>query len=127
MKEGRRMEFKVVAKAEVDQQSEYADTDSRSGLQNNKKAISDSSDTHTQNPKLVRKDGKYYIEFENDMVAIEEWEAIEVYNHPEKVFDIIISHRRKFYFNTAEDSVASLANGGYSLYSTDVKKTEYER
>lgn len=121
------MDFKIVAKADVDSQSEYADTDSRSGLQSSKKAISDSSDSYTQNPKLVRKDGMYYIEFENDMVDIEEWEAIEVYNHPEKVYDIIISHRRKFYFNTAEDSVASLANGGFSLYKAEVLGDESER
>ena len=74
------MDFKIVAKADVDSQSEYADTDSRSGLQSSK-----------------------------------------------KVYDIIISHRRKFYFNTAEDSVASLANGGFSLYKAEVLGDESER
>lgn len=66
------------------------------------------SDTRYENPKLIRRDGVYYIGYENDLILIEEWEAIEVYEHPERVYDVIISHRRKYYFNAAEDSIKSL-------------------
>lgn len=58
-----------------------------------------------ENPKLLRRDGIYYIGYETDQIAIEEWEAIEVYEHPELVYDVIVSHRRKYYFNTAEDTI----------------------
>lgn len=55
-------------------------------------------------PKLIRRAGIYYIGYETDEIQIEEWEAATVYEHPEYVYDLIISYRRKFYFNTAEDS-----------------------
>ena len=42
------------------------------------------------------------------MILIEEWEAEEVYLHPERVYDVIISHRRKYYFNATEDSINRL-------------------
>lgn len=59
-------------------------------------------------PTLLRKDGIYYIGYEDEVIQIEEWEAAAVYENPEMVYDLIVSYRRKFYFNTAEDSPDSL-------------------
>lgn len=56
-----------------------------------------------QEPQLIRKDGMYYIDYENRLTGIEDWEAEEVRQHPELVYDIIVSHWRKYYFNVAED------------------------
>ncbi len=61
-----------------------------------------------ETPKLLRQNGIYYIGYETDKIQIEEWEAIQVYEHPETVYDVIVSYRRKYYFNTAEDSISSL-------------------
>lgn len=55
-------------------------------------------------PKLICNDGLYYIGYLDDKVEIAQWEALQVYEHPETVYDVIVSHRRKYYFNTAEDS-----------------------
>ena len=57
-----------------------------------------------EKPKLIRKNGVYYIGYLQDMIPIEEWEAKELYENPKLVYDVIVSHRRKYYFNTAEDT-----------------------
>lgn len=59
-------------------------------------------------PELIRKDGVYYINYEDRLTGIEDWEAEEIRQHPELVYDIIVSHWRKYYFNVAEDSIASI-------------------
>lgn len=59
-------------------------------------------------PKLIRRNEIYYIGYLNDEIQIQEWEAYAVYEHPEMVYDLIISYRRKYYFNTADDSPDSL-------------------
>ncbi len=101
------MDFKIVAKEESSNKQEFcAETD----------AIRYSA------PKLLRKDGVYYIGYENDLIAIEEWEAVEVYEHPETVYDVIVSHRRKYYFNTAEDSITNLTSGNYAVIGTESEK-----
>lgn len=61
-----------------------------------------------EEPRLIRKDGMYYLDYEDRLTGIEDWEAEEVRQHPELVYDIIVSHWRKYYFNVAEDSIASL-------------------
>lgn len=71
-------------------------------------AHTDEKSVFYETPKLLRQNGIYYIGFETDKIQIEEWEAIQVYEHPELVYDVIVSHRRKYYFNTAEDSISSL-------------------
>ena len=63
------------------------------------------SEKRYESPKLIRRDGCYYIGYEYDLIPIEPWEAEEVYQHPEQVYDVIVSHRRKYYFNAAEDSM----------------------
>lgn len=69
-------------------------------------AESETQRTHsTQAPQLIRKDGMYYIDYEDCLTGIEDWEAEEVRQHPELVYDIIVSHWRKYYFNVAEDSM----------------------
>lgn len=61
-----------------------------------------------ESPKLIRRNGIYYIGYLDDMIQIEEWEAQAVYENPQLVYDLIVSYRRKYYFNTAEDSPESL-------------------
>lgn len=65
-----------------------------------------------KSPKLIRRNGIYYIGFETDEIRIEEWEAVAVYEHPELVYDLIVSYRRKYYFNTAEDSLLTIQHFG---------------
>lgn len=67
----------------------------------------------SQPPQLIRKDGTYYIDYEGRLTGIEDWEAEEVRQHPELVYDIIVSHWRKYYFNVAEDSITSIRQHGY--------------
>ncbi|MGN0437509.1 MAG: hypothetical protein ACI4F4_03225 [Lachnospiraceae bacterium] len=57
-----------------------------------------------EKPKLIRKNGVYYIGYLQDIIPIEEWEAKELFENPKLVYDVIVSHRRKYYFNTAEDT-----------------------
>lgn len=59
----------------------------------------------SQSPQLIRKDGMYYIDYEDHLTGIEDWEAEEMRQHPEMVYDIIVSHWRKYYFNVAEDNM----------------------
>ncbi len=55
--------------------------------------------------KLLRRDQIYYIETEEGQsIPIEEWEAAEILENQDAVYDVIIRHKRKFQFNTAEDS-----------------------
>lgn len=55
--------------------------------------------------KLLRRDQIYYIETdEGQNIPIEEWEAAEILENHDAVYDVIIRHKRKFQFNTAEDS-----------------------
>lgn len=122
------MDFKIVAKEESSRKQEvYAETDTRVGLfKAGQVEINQNRDEEHSiqysTPKLIRKDGVYYIGYENDLIAIEEWEAAEVYEHPETVYDVIVSHRRKYYFNTAEDSIANLTSGGYTIIGAESEK-----
>lgn len=55
--------------------------------------------------KLLRRDQIYYIVTdEGQNIPIEEWEAAEILENHDAVYDVIIRHKRKFQFNTAEDS-----------------------
>ena len=56
-------------------------------------------------PKLLRRDGVYYIEYENDRIRIEAWEAQAILADHSLVYDVIVSYRRKFQFNTSQDSI----------------------
>lgn len=58
-----------------------------------------------QTPKLIRKDGIYYIVYEGDTIQIEEWEAMAIIENHALVYDVIVSYRRKFNFNTSQDSI----------------------
>lgn len=64
--------------------------------------------TSSGTPQLIRKDGMYYIDYEDRLTGIEDWEAEEIRQHPELVYDVIVSHWRKYYFNVAEDSMTSI-------------------
>lgn len=55
-------------------------------------------------PKIVEKDGRFYIEFAGKVVEISAAEASALKTQPEAIYDVIVSHTRKFNFNTAEDS-----------------------
>lgn len=69
-------------------------------------AESETQKSHSsKTPQLIRKDGMYYIDYEDRLTGIEDWEAEEIRQHPELVYDIIVSHWRKYYFNVAEDSM----------------------
>ena len=89
------MDFKVVKQQESDEKSQKIEKQENNTL-------------FYENPTLIFRQGCYYIGFETDEILIEEWEALEVYEHPDRVYDLIISHRRKFYFNAAEDSVRAM-------------------
>lgn len=56
-------------------------------------------------PKLIRRNGIYYIEYENDRIQIEEWEAMAVMQDHALVYDVIVSYRRKFGFNASQDHI----------------------
>lgn len=58
--------------------------------------------------KLLRIDNVYYVEFQGERIAIEEWEAAEIMENHDKVYDVIIRHKRKFDFNTTEDNMEYL-------------------
>ena len=73
-----------------------------------KEQIVENKKTFYETPKLIRENGIYYIGYEDAKIQIEEWEAAEVYENPELVYDLIVSYRRKYYFNTAEDSIEIL-------------------
>ena len=90
-------------KVYVKEKNKYDKDSEQQDLHNNVKET-----VFYETPKLLRRNGIYYIGYETDEIQIEEWEAIAVYEHPELVFDLIISYRRKFYFNTTEDSLLSL-------------------
>lgn len=55
-------------------------------------------------PVIFSKEGRFYIEFAGKTIEIEEWEAKALEENPLGVYDVIVSHTRKFNFNTAEDS-----------------------
>ncbi|MCR5743453.1 MAG: hypothetical protein K6F92_07030 [Lachnospiraceae bacterium] len=57
---------------------------------------------------LKRIEGVYYIQFDNELIQIEEWEAALIMQDHQAVFDIVVDHRRKYNFNTAEDRPDSL-------------------
>jgi len=57
---------------------------------------------------LRRIEGVYYIQFDNELIQIEEWEAAMVMQDHQAVYDIVVDHRRKYNFNTAEDRPDSL-------------------
>lgn len=56
-------------------------------------------------PKLIRRDGVYYIIYEGESIQIEEWEAMTILQNHDLVYDVIVSYRRKFNFNTTQDHV----------------------
>lgn len=55
-------------------------------------------------PKLIRKDGIFYILFENETIQIEDWEAEQILADHSLVYDVIVTYRRKFDFNTTQDN-----------------------
>lgn len=55
-------------------------------------------------PKIISEDGRFYIEFADRRLEISENDAGWLKNHPDKIYDAIVSLTRKFNFNTAEDS-----------------------
>ena len=50
----------------------------------------------------------YYIQFDNELIQIEAWEAAMIMRDHQAVYDIVVDHRRKYNFNTAEDRPDSL-------------------
>ena len=99
------MEFKIVGRQNASEnQKNITESIRQSDIPQQESQVIH-SEIRYENPKLIRRDGIYYIGYENDLIPIEEWEAEEVYLHPERVYDVIISHRRKYYFNAAEDSM----------------------
>lgn len=116
------MDFKIVAREEQECEPDYAETDTRSGCSKTTRIEDNQEPVPYPTPKLIRRDGAYYIGYEDDLIAIEEWEAVELYEHPEAVYDVIVSHRRKYYFNTAEDSIANLTSGGYTIIEAESGK-----
>ena len=55
-------------------------------------------------PQIVEKEGRFFIEFAGKVVEISAAEASALKIQPEAIYDVIVSHTRKFNFNTAEDS-----------------------
>lgn len=55
-------------------------------------------------PQIVEKEGRFFIEFAGKTVEISASEAEALKANPDAVYDVIVSHTRKFNFNTAEDS-----------------------
>ena len=55
-------------------------------------------------PRIVEKDGRFFIEFAGKVVEISDSEAEALQARPDAIYDVIVSHTRKFNFNTAEDS-----------------------
>ena len=55
-------------------------------------------------PRIVEKDGRFFIEFAGKVVEISASEAEALKARPDAIYDVIVSHTRKFNFNTAEDS-----------------------
>ena len=55
-------------------------------------------------PRIVEKDGRFFIEFAGKSVEISAMEAEGLKANPAAIYDVIVSHTRKFNFNTAEDS-----------------------
>ncbi len=102
------MEFKIVGRQNASENQENVTESIRQSDIPQQESQVIHSEIRYENPKLIRRDGVYYIGYENDLILIEEWEAEEVYLHPERVYDVIISHRRKYYFNAAEDSINRL-------------------
>ena len=52
---------------------------------------------------LKRIDGRFYVEMNGEMIGIDEVEAQRIMEDHSAVYDVIVYHRRKFHFNTAED------------------------
>ena len=55
-------------------------------------------------PQIVEKDGRFFIEFAGKVVELSALEAEALKAQPDAIYDVIVSHTRKFNFNTAEDS-----------------------
>ena len=53
---------------------------------------------------LKRVEGQYYLTACGDLIPITEEEAILILADKNAVYDVIINKRRKFNFNTSEDS-----------------------
>lgn len=58
-----------------------------------------------ENLKLLRKDNVFYVEYGEMRFPIEEWEAREILADHDKVYEVVIRHKRKFNFNTTEDTI----------------------
>lgn len=57
-----------------------------------------------QGPKLIRRDGIFYVIYEGETIPVEEWEAMAILQNHALVYDVIVSYKRKFQFNTTQDS-----------------------
>ncbi len=54
---------------------------------------------------LCRHENNYYISIDNELLSITEQEAVVIYEHPEKVYDIVLDKTRKFHFSSSEDNI----------------------
>lgn len=54
--------------------------------------------------RLLCRDGKYYIRYEEEVIQIEDWEAQQILQDHSLVYDVIVSYRRKFPFNATQDN-----------------------
>lgn len=57
---------------------------------------------------LIRRKGQFYIQADGQQIAITQQEAARIIEDHSAVYDIIVAHRRKFHFNTAEDRMDNL-------------------
>lgn len=83
------MEFKIVGRQNASENQENITKNIRQSDIPQQESQVIHSEIRYENPKLIRRDGVYYIGYENDLIPIEEWEAEEVYLHPERVYDVI--------------------------------------
>ena len=49
-------------------------------------------------PRIVEKDGRFFIEFAGKVVEISDSEAEALQARPDAIYDVIVSHTRKFNF-----------------------------
>ena len=72
------MEFKIVGRQNASENQENVTESIRQSDIPQQESQVIHSEIRYENPKLIRRDGVYYIGYENDLILIEEWEAEEV-------------------------------------------------
>ncbi len=54
--------------------------------------------------KLIRQDGIFYILYNGEKIEITQNEAVAISQDHSLVYDVLVTHKRKFNFNTTEDN-----------------------